>query len=196
MRRHWSACRRQGSASAGKAEGAARCGAAGAVRPPPSPPSQVQDRGAGSARREDLFGPCCVRHARRGSKAPGAAGMHWRRAEGQGGGRPSAGCVASETTAVDSVGLGIGPALHPVNLSVHAAPMRSSTPCCSAGARDPSRAEALHPLDSAVFLVAPHELGHAIYGLDALREVGFRCAAVRLAWAAAAWWPLASWARK
>ncbi|PSC75363.1 ciab isoform A [Micractinium conductrix] len=39
------------------------------------------------------------------------------------------------------------------------------------GARDPSRAEALHPLDSAVFLVAPHELGHAIYGLDALREV-------------------------
>lgn len=36
---------------------------------------------------------------------------------------------------------------------------------------DPSRAQAIHPLDSTVFLVAPHEIGHAIYSLDNLKEV-------------------------
>ncbi|KAL4420317.1 hypothetical protein ABPG77_010222 [Micractinium sp. CCAP 211/92] len=36
---------------------------------------------------------------------------------------------------------------------------------------DPSRAQAIHPLDSIVFLVAPHEVGHAIYSLDNLKEV-------------------------
>ncbi|KAL4434437.1 hypothetical protein ABPG75_000878 [Micractinium tetrahymenae] len=36
---------------------------------------------------------------------------------------------------------------------------------------DPSRAEAIHALDSTVFLVAPHEIGHAIYSLENLKEV-------------------------
>lgn len=36
---------------------------------------------------------------------------------------------------------------------------------------DTDRAEALNSLDQIVYLVAPHEIGHAIYSLDALREV-------------------------